>query len=60
MNIFARIKEKILTVTLLRIKSHGYYAVRAIFDDIKTLIDKENPVIIDGGANVGDTTSSPS
>lgn len=56
MNILQRIKEKILSIVLPRIKSSGYYAVRSIFKDLKVLVDKENPVIIDGGANFGETT----
>jgi FkbM family methyltransferase len=56
MNFLNKIKEKVLSVLLSRIKSSGYYAVRSLFDDLKFLINKENPVIIDGGANLGETT----
>ena len=56
MNFLNRVKDKILSILLPKIKSSGYYAVRSLFDDLKVLIDKENPVIIDGGANSGETT----
>ena len=56
MNLIVRIKEKVLSFLLLRIKSHGYYAVRNIFDDLKVLINTDEPFIIDGGANIGETT----
>lgn len=56
MNLLNRIKEKILSIILLRMKSSGYYAVRSIFKDLKVLVNKDNPFIIDGGANIGETT----
>lgn len=55
MNFLIRIKEKFLSIILPKIKGSGYYAVRSISDDLKLLINKENPVIIDGGANYGET-----
>ncbi len=56
MNIVHRIKEKILAFLLPKIKSSGYYAVRSLYDDLKVLVNKENPFLIDGGANFGETT----
>lgn len=35
---------------------HGVMAVRSTHDDIQTIINKPDPVIVDGGANIGDMT----
>lgn len=56
MNFFSRIKERTLSVLLPKLRPYGYYAVRSIFEDLKTLVVKENPIIVDVGANIGETT----
>jgi hypothetical protein len=57
MNFFTRVSAKLLSIILPKIKPSGYYAIRSMFDDLKTLVNKENPLIIDGGANFGDFTN---
>ncbi len=32
---------------------YGYYARRFLWDDVKTLLNSDSPVIVDGGSNVG-------
>jgi len=56
MNILLRIKEKIFTTLMPKLRPSGYYAVRSVLSDLKRLVDKDNPVIVDGGANLGDLT----
>lgn len=58
MNFFIRVRDKLLSLILLRIKTSGYYAVRSLPEDLKVLVDREDPVIVDGGANQGDTTQT--
>jgi FkbM family methyltransferase len=58
MNLFVRVRNKLLSILLLKIKPSGYYAIRSIFDDLKQLVGKEDPFIIDGGANSGNTTKA--
>lgn len=58
MNLITRVKDKALSIILPKIKSSGYCAVRSLTNDLFNLIKKEDPVIIDGGANYGEFAES--
>jgi FkbM family methyltransferase len=46
-----------VSVPVTNARSHGQMAVRNRFADIKARLNMESPVIVDGGANVGDMTA---
>ncbi|MFH1088487.1 MAG: FkbM family methyltransferase [Patescibacteria group bacterium] len=58
MSLFVRVRDKILSIVLPKIKPSGYCAVRSLTNDLASLVGKSNPIIIDGGANYGEFTES--